>query len=229
MVNKVSKYKGFEIWCHDKNELTSQTVYTIKGLKNFPDIPGLRKSERAAKNLINKTLRSNKKLLIENYNNTDIFFDFRSRRYFTEQKNSEERAKTARTKEEIIKWIDQPNQNKVTTLSARAIKVPTLSARAIKVPTPGFSSGPRESFKNPRTGRISRLRSGTPRYKKAVSEGWEKIARTRVQEKTYRGYKGWRVEDGWKTEITGEEVFRTWNLAASAITKQYRKNKLTSI
>lgn len=216
---KVSRYRGFEIWLHDKNELTSQTVYTIKGLNDFPDIPGFRKTERAAKNLINKTLRSNKKLLIEKYNNIDIFFDFRSKRYFTEQKNSEERAKTAKTKEEIIKWIDQPNQ----------IKAHTLNARAIKAPTPLFSSGPRKTFKNPRTGKIARLKEGTPRYKKAVSEGWEKIARARVQEKTYRGYKGWRVEDGWKTEITGEEVFRTWNLAASAITKQHRKNKLTSI
>jgi hypothetical protein len=193
-------------------------VYTINGLNDFPNIPGFRKSEQAAKNLINQTLRK-KKLLVETHNNIDIFFDFISKRYFTEQKNSEERVKTAKTKEEIIKWIDQPNQ----------IEVPTPGARSTKMHTPRFSSGARESFKNPRTGNISRLIAGTPRYKKAVSEGWEKIrTRQRVQEKTYRGYKGWRVEDGWKTEITGEEVFSTWNLAMSAITKQHRKNKLSS-
>ena len=215
MVAIVSKYRGFEIWRYNKDELTSQTVYTIKGLHDIPDIPGFRRSEQAAKNLIDKTLRS-KKFLIENYNNFNIFYDFRKKKYFTEQKNTVGRAKTAKTKKEIINWIDRPKQ--------------------IEVSAPRIGSGVRESFKNPRSGRISHLRSGTLRYNKAMSEGWEKIEdikehrRTnRVQEKMYRGYKGWRVEGGWKTELTGEEVFRTWNLAARAITNQHRKNRLASI
>jgi hypothetical protein len=137
--------------------------------------------------------------------------------YFTGEKNSRKRAKTAKTIEEIKKWIDNPNQ----------IETLTFNARAPEKPKPMFSSGSRKSFRNPTTGRISRLREGSPQFKKAESEGWEKLTRTRVQEKTYRGYKAWRVEDGWKTELTGEEVFRTWNRAASAISREHRKIKST--
>jgi hypothetical protein len=83
-----------------------------------------------------------------------------------------------------------------------------------------------EDFYNPKTERISHLRPGSRRYEKAIKEGWKRVTeeekktiRRRVKERTYRGVKAWRIEEGWKTEVTGNETYKSFNTAAKAIGK----------
>ncbi|MFP3951698.1 MAG: hypothetical protein ACLFVP_06145 [Candidatus Bathyarchaeia archaeon] len=99
-----------------------------------------------------------------------------------------------------------------------------------------------EDFYNPETGRISHLRPGSRRCEKAIKEGWKRVTseetktiRKRIKETTYRGVNVRRTEEGWKTEITGDELFKSHQEALKTIgrilfkrseaeaKKQYRK------
>ena len=82
----------------------------------------------------------------------------------------------------------------------------------------------RVDFYNPKTGRVSHLRPGSRRYERAIREGWKRVTeeeaktiRRRVKERTYRGVKAWRTEEGWKTEVTGDETFNSYLSSAKAI------------
>ena len=107
MGKKVEEYKGFEIWLYDENEVSPQAVYGIKGKEEMPDIPGYRKSEKAIKKLIDKTIKCGP-IQVDIYEQVPILFDFGTRRFHASMQYGDSTIETkSRRKEKVIDWINK--------------------------------------------------------------------------------------------------------------------------
>ncbi|MFC1803366.1 hypothetical protein ACFL0D_05305 [Thermoproteota archaeon] len=107
MAKKVGEYKGFEIWRYEENEVTAQLVFAVKGTDNLPDIPGYRKSEKAANKLVDRTLNGGA-MQVDVYKKVPVFYDFKHKRYYASTQYGESTIeKKSRKKEKVLDWINK--------------------------------------------------------------------------------------------------------------------------
>jgi hypothetical protein len=107
MGKKVDEYKDFEIWYFEEGEVGPQAVYQVKGGDDLPFVPGYRKSEKAAKKLIDKTIMGGP-VQIDTFMDVPIFYNYKSKRFRASMEYvGSTIEKKSRNKEKIKEWISE--------------------------------------------------------------------------------------------------------------------------